>query len=483
MDDFSIMLSLQNNAIARAEAIACSSKRSADPPNPLSDLTPCFLAFDERLFCGDGNDFGIVKSYTGAEHNGNIYSVASNLFPIHSRKVLLSGLPCCATPEDFHNFFSSFGSVEIVWPRKENNDESEHGDHAFAIFFSAESVIELTAKCTFLNGRFFIDVPIRGNHPATINVRVWLRKDRRFYCANFSRSSNMFTKNTVFVGGLPSTVTAGELYTFMSLKYGDVVMTQIEVESDTGYPRGAGCVVFRDREAFVAAIACGQAVMKVEDNNKQIALKPYLVRIAQCDICQTMQTRDFCPQLRCLKYMCETCWEQAHMDLPDHHPLFRASNRRRYSMNSIAINDNQQSAHQVLKQPKCNCEKNTGIAQKFEPRRNRNTDYDMFDCHELSCANPRIHTLSKSSTVHYMIPIFNNEHLADQSPSYFSNSYTRSDLVPSEKHVRARTSFSPTVRRPRRCEATRVQTSMNVTSELNDNSDTIVSSLSQFKLF
>ncbi|VDM71326.1 unnamed protein product [Strongylus vulgaris] len=110
----------------------------------------------------------------------------------------------------------------------------------------------------------------------------------------------------------------------MSLSFGDVLFARIEVELETDYPKGAGCVVFRDREAFVAACACRYVPINFGEHIKKVELQPYLMRPVECEICQTVKTRNFCPRLRCLKFMCDSCWRQAHIDLPDHFPLIRA---------------------------------------------------------------------------------------------------------------------------------------------------------------
>lgn len=43
-----------------------------------------------------------------------------------------------------------------------------------------------------------------------------------------------------------------------------------EVELETDYPKGAGCVMFRDREAFVAAIASRFVPLNTGEHLKQV---------------------------------------------------------------------------------------------------------------------------------------------------------------------------------------------------------------------
>ncbi|KAK6009802.1 hypothetical protein OSTOST_25240 [Ostertagia ostertagi] len=73
------------------------------------------------------------------------------------------------------------------------------------------------------------------------------------------------------------------------------------------------------------------------------------MRLTQCDICQKTRARNFCPQLRCLKYMCEPCWQRAHMDLDNlsgHLPMVRSPPiRTRFSTNNASIPCNNHKIH------------------------------------------------------------------------------------------------------------------------------------------
>ncbi|KAK6731460.1 hypothetical protein RB195_007742 [Necator americanus] len=242
--------------------------------------------------------------------------------PIYSRKVFLGGLPLHISTDELQRFFSGFGPVNIGWPVAENNNE--HDGYMFATFASADSVVKLVEKCVRLNGRLAISLPFSSSHSASIHVRVWYTRDAKYCSSECGDSITKNTRNCVFVGGIPRTMTAKQLSYFMSLTFGDVVFARIEVEMETDYPKGAGCVMFRDREAFVAAIASRFVPLNFGEHIKQIELQPYLMRLVECDICQTMKTRNFCPKLRCLKFMCDMCWKQAHVDMPEHQPLVRS---------------------------------------------------------------------------------------------------------------------------------------------------------------
>lgn len=509
---------------------------------------------------------------------------------IYSRKVFLGGLPLCTNADDLRKFFSRFGDVDIIWPHGESF-ESEYEAYGFAIFFSAEAVISLVNACVNISGRLTISVPVCGSRMASIHVRTWLNANAKYCSENYSiESIDKYTKNSVFVGGLPRTVTARELFHFMSLEFGDVVMAQIEVELETDYPKGAGCVVFRNREAFLVAIARHFTIFSAADYNKRVELKPYLIRFTQCDVCQAMNTRDFCPSLRCLKYMCEACWRQAHMDIADrsvHTPMIRAPPLR-----SRIMNNNSPPPWNYPKDYECynvagvqgtaqvnvydrNSRRLFGVVNSLpvpptpllelesESQRDWNTDCGMFDMppqnatsaprsfsnasqqtrsqHETRKTLPRATTQRcgsgtgqrtqwdkssgrltnsqrapfsprRSSHTYYNNSMRNTPvrsrpsmewngglyNTANYTPVYSSSSlssdralnesFSRSDLTSQMRHVRVRTSFSPTIRRPARRHSSTTnahcQERSSNAGESNSNvADSITSVFSQFKLF
>ncbi|EYC15889.1 hypothetical protein Y032_0035g3029 [Ancylostoma ceylanicum] len=265
-----------------------------------------------------------VEAIDDADFNREMYRLLMDNHPqpIYSRKVFLGGLPPHITTEELQRFFLAFGTVEIGWPVPESNNE--HDGFMFATFTSADSVVKLVENCVRLNGRLTINMPLGGSISASIHIRVWCTKDAKYCSSECGDSILKNTRNCVFVGGIPRTMTARQLSCFMSLTFGDVTFAKIEVELETDYPKGAGCVMFRDREAFVAAIASRFVPLNFGDHLKQIELQPYLMRLVDCDICQRMKTRNFCPKLRCLKFMCEMCWKQAHVDMPEHQPQVRS---------------------------------------------------------------------------------------------------------------------------------------------------------------
>ncbi|VDO22309.1 unnamed protein product [Haemonchus placei] len=327
----------------------------------------------------------------------------------YSRKVFLGGLPPYTDPDDLQRFFATFGEVEIVWPLTENTDSDQEGivyGYAFAVFASADSVVNLVNKCAQINGKFSISVPVGGTRHVSIHVRVWLNRNTKYFSENGSDFMDKLTKNAIFVGGLPRTVTAKELFDLMSLTFGDVIMTQIEVELETDYPKGAGCVVFRDRDSFLVAIARRFAGFKFTECFKKVELKPYLIRFTQCDVCQKSRARNFCPQLRCLKYMCESCWQHAHVDLDnnsEHLPMVRSPPvRARFTTNNPLMQKEREASIGYPLQSQNNTIENSEKAEVHarnlyrlvnslpitpisllesmsEPHRDWNTDCGMFD--------------------------------------------------------------------------------------------------------
>ncbi|RCN36234.1 hypothetical protein ANCCAN_17872 [Ancylostoma caninum] len=284
------------------------------------DMNPC----DSPQLVPNAQSSADMEAIDDADFNREMYRLLMDNHPqpIYSRKVFLGGLPAHISTEELQRFFSTFGTVEIGWPVAETNNE--HDGFMFATFTSADSVVKLVESCVRLNGRLTISMPLSGAHSATIHIRVWCTKDAKYCSPECGDSILKNTRNCVFVGGIPRTMTAKQLSYFMSLTFGDVTFAKIEVELETDYPKGAGCVMFRDREAFVAAIASRFVPLNFGEHLKQIELQPYLMRLVDCDICQTMKTRNFCPKLRCLKFMCDMCWKQAHVDMPEHQPQVRS---------------------------------------------------------------------------------------------------------------------------------------------------------------
>ncbi|CAJ0595947.1 unnamed protein product [Cylicocyclus nassatus] len=260
--------------------------------------------------------------------------------PLCSRKVFLGGLPMQVGTEDLKRFFSLFGQVEVGWPVDNNG---EHDGYMFATFASADSVDKLLEMCTRHNGRLTITMPMGNSQSANIHIRVWYTRDAKYYSPEFNESMLKTNKNCAFVGGIPRTMTAKQLADYMSITYGDVLFARIEVELETDYPKGAGCVMFRCREAFVTAVASRFVSLNFGDHIKQVEVQPYLMRPVECEICQAVKTRNFCPKFRCLKFMCELCWRQAHIGLPDHYPLMRSPPLR---LRGLTVNGDDHEAEQ-----------------------------------------------------------------------------------------------------------------------------------------
>ncbi|KAK6043252.1 hypothetical protein COOONC_19242 [Cooperia oncophora] len=250
----------------------------AGESNPISIITTGCSAQGEASICEEGND-------PETSHN------------FHSQSTAIVG-----DNDDLQRFFSAFGSVQIVWPLAENGESEQGRGYAFAVFASADSVIGLLNKCSSFNGKYTISAPVCGHRYAIIHIRVWLNRNAKYCIENNLDFTDKLTKNAVFVGGLPRTV---------------------EVETD--YPKGAGCVVFRYRDSFLVAIARRFTSFKFTDCFKKVELKPYLMRLTQCDICQKNRARNFCPQLTLSQV--HSCWQQAHIDLDnlrEHLPMVRS---------------------------------------------------------------------------------------------------------------------------------------------------------------
>ncbi|VDL71589.1 unnamed protein product [Nippostrongylus brasiliensis] len=353
------------------------------------------------------------------------------------------------------------------------------------------------------------------------------------------------------------------------------------VEAETDYPKGAGCVVFRDRESFLVAVVRRFELFTVgPECTKKVELKPYLKKSTMCDLCRSARAYCFCPRVRCLKYMCEGCWKAVHSDMDihgDHVPMLRSNSRMLNNTMTWSNPQNEDTFNvmQGVQLPVASLFRpSLGGARAFGrnlfgvvnsipiqptplldlenvPPRDWNTDCGMFDgrmagssavprpfsnqqmsrqspraFHESNAArfgqNPgnrlqwnRAIARSSGATRGQFSPR-RNSHIyynsSIKSPSLLSrldwNGPFLNDAVrgptsdgsnlwaerfstyntqpPSRKqYVRARTSFSPTIRRPVRQAANSqaVKPPPNEPDNNNNLSDNVTNGLSQFKLF
>lgn len=163
-------------------------------------------------------------------------------------------------------------------------------------------------------------------------------------------------RKTVFVGGVPRPLKAGqcfaapplllfltgvppghavELAMIMDRLYGGVCYAGIDTDPELKYPKGAGRVAFSNQQSYIAAISARFVQLQHGDIEKrvsgehaigpplttgslsQVEVKPYVLDDQICDECQGGRCGGkfapfFCANVTCLQYYCEHCWATIH---------------------------------------------------------------------------------------------------------------------------------------------------------------------------
>ncbi|VBB32474.1 unnamed protein product [Acanthocheilonema viteae] len=192
--------------------------------------------------------------------------------------------------------------------------------YAFVVFISDRSVEYLVHRCIYKQGKLNIVLKNGEKDIKAVQVRPWALKDQVYYVTGKPLLSDRYS---VFIGGVPRTTTAAELAMLLQQTIGDIVYVSLEVDADTKYPKGAAQVVFDSRESYLQAIAMRLITLTTSDQVKEIEIKPYLMDGAQCEMCNISDARYLCPELCCLIYLCEPCWNDVHKrrGLLHHRPM------------------------------------------------------------------------------------------------------------------------------------------------------------------
>ncbi|KAK5976677.1 hypothetical protein GCK32_016049 [Trichostrongylus colubriformis] len=190
---------------------AITSTTSCEAPVCVEGDTEASISFHSQSTAIVGDD---VNDDAEFEKEMRLMLAGRHPQTTYSRKVFLGGLPHYTSSDDLQKFFSAFGAVEIVWPTESGDSEQETTTYgyAFAVFASAESVASLLEKCANIGGKYSISAPVSGKNNVAIHIRVWLNRNAEYCSDNSVEFMDVLTKNAVFVGGLPRTVTASEFY-------------------------------------------------------------------------------------------------------------------------------------------------------------------------------------------------------------------------------------------------------------------------------
>ncbi|VDK88103.1 unnamed protein product [Litomosoides sigmodontis] len=188
------------------------------------------------------------------------------------------------------------------------------------------SVQSLVNASEISKGKLLIDLKDGDRVIKTVQVKPW-NLDRST-CSLISLPE-FIDRYSIFVAGIPRTLTAMELVQLFQQVVNNVVQATLEVESSTNYPRGSAKVVFGNREAFLVAIAMHRFTLCTLSEQRVVEMRPYVLEGMSCEICYRSAGVFLCPQLPCLLYYCVQCWTVIHREsgMHTHRPVTRRSMR------------------------------------------------------------------------------------------------------------------------------------------------------------
>jgi cytoplasmic polyadenylation element-binding protein len=259
--------------------------------------------------------------------------------PIYSPKVFLGGVPWDITDDGLVEAFSSFGSIQVQWPKDRNQNAtqtngSQKAGYVYIIFENDKNVKALLSACTHdfsSGGKYYFNISSRRMRSKEVQVIPWVIAD-----TNFVRcpSQRLDSQKTVFVGALHGMLTAEGLAQVMSDLFQGVAYVGIDTDKYK-YPIGSARVTFSSSKSYNKAIQAAFVDIKTQKFNKKIQLDPYIEN-AICSACNIQQGPYFCRE--CANYFCKRCWEWRHMEIQNqgrgnHLPLMRY--RREQSISSM----------------------------------------------------------------------------------------------------------------------------------------------------
>lgn len=120
-------------------------------------------------------------------------------------------------------------------------------------------------SCTVRDNKYMFVVKMVSGMSKEVELKAWELKNNELILSN---NWHDFERLTIFVGGLPRTITASmfifcenqlrflaELAKHLQEAVGGVAYVRIEVDETTEYPKGSARVVLCARESYVRAIA------------------------------------------------------------------------------------------------------------------------------------------------------------------------------------------------------------------------------------
>ncbi|BES94307.1 RNA recognition motif. (a.k.a. RRM, RBD, or RNP domain) [Nesidiocoris tenuis] len=247
----------------------------------------------------------------------------------YSRKVFVGGLPPDIDEEGIISSFQRFGSLVADWPYKAQcRSYFPPKGYAFLLFENEKSVEELVKACVKDDERLQFWVSSPSISHKSVQIRPWKLSDNDYV---LDRTVPVDPRKTVFVGGLPRTLSASEVAQIMSRLYGTVCYAGIDTDPELRYPKGTASVAFSDRNSYIEAIKTRFVTLRQDGrkctSDKRVEIKPYIWDDQNCDNCLTSgygtkPAHFFCSNISCLRYYCLDCWLVMHArpDIKFHSP-------------------------------------------------------------------------------------------------------------------------------------------------------------------
>ncbi|KAI6204708.1 Cytoplasmic polyadenylation element binding protein 3 [Aphelenchoides besseyi] len=228
---------------------------------------------------------------------------------VFSRKVFVGGLPTECSDLELHRVFGHFGNFVV-------NRDIRSTHYCFLVFEKPNAVDHLLRWTERVGTSNFAYITV-GLRQFKVEIRPFALCDASFVVEPLWVR---FIRLSIFVGGIPRTVTAPELANIISKKFGRVLHCSLELEYPNKYPKGAGRVIFRHMRSYIEASQMGRATLTFGEETRSVEIKPYVYRGIACEYCEVSQDCSFCPT--CLHYYCTACWPTVHfMANPPHQPL------------------------------------------------------------------------------------------------------------------------------------------------------------------
>ncbi|CAD5233435.1 unnamed protein product [Bursaphelenchus xylophilus] len=236
----------------------------------------------------------------------------------YSTKIFVGGIPLGTTDVFLRQCFGAFDMCDVSWPGKKNYSDTPPNGYCFIQFRHHEAVRALLNACTFREDKHFFPL---GRRNDLVQIRPWRISDSTY---TVSELWTRFVRLSVFVGGLPRTLKAFELFELVQQRFGNVLHCSVELEFESSYPKGAARVIFGSVESYRAAAAAGHVEHQWHPNrhynprgNFQAEFKPFIYKNISCENCGNIGRKtDFCTANECLLYYCRPCFDKVHRNNP-----------------------------------------------------------------------------------------------------------------------------------------------------------------------